>query len=933
MSIFIADTSTQGTGGLTSATFTYPTKTYPNLKMNTNCGIYNSGDNTIKIFTNGIDALTIDASQKVSCDGSLITNVNYNNLTNKPDFSIYLTSANASSTYATISSLSSYLTTANASTTYATITSLSSYLTTANASSTYLTIANASSTYLTSANAGTTYATSANLTTTSNNLYTSSSNYTYTTSNICIDYNNHINRPNLSLYLTTANASSTYLTTATASSTYATITNLNTKENALTFNAPLTRTTNAIGLSYDASLGLNGTQLKVANPSLWVQRTNASGGATMDFTAGVGGINPTGTGFVGIGSTDPQQRLDVLGTINSSAGYTISAGSTANAGLTWNNFGVSAVACAGTAGSYSTSANAGDLVIRSDTGKQLILQNGSGSSGICLNSGNIGMGITNPLRKLHLNAPTDVGVYLQFTNLASGTTAGDGCIFGMDATTLNFALTNNENGDMYFLTNGTERMRIKNTGNVGIGLNNPNASYKLDVNGALNATEIYKSGINIRNHIYNNSGNNHGDASDFNTPTEFGYHYIMGNTNGPGVNGAGQYYSWIIGLGANYAWTGAGSYGCQFALPRNVGNPYLCVRYKENNGLGSWNKISAGYADNVPASGITGQTGMWTSATRPGPYRLYRRDDNSDYSVQTYWTGSRWRLYGYNGDSAHADTHTGYADSAGTAYGISSSDSTIGGVRLFSDGYGANISMNSWKWWCFGTGFGNVIALSSPVDYRYCFPTQSGYALQNMSDERIKKQIKRIKGEKALEQLLLLEPIEYQHCKDKDADLKIGLRAQQVKKHFKNLVCDNNEEFVANILSNGKIDNRIITLEKDISNIINIDDKIKIVMDNPDGKEIMLNSSDNKYKRRYAKVIKIISNFSFEIDGDIDVEKVIENIFVFGTLAKDIHTIDYNSVFTLNVCATQELYKMIKEQQTLISNLQAELTEIKAKLN
>ena len=50
-----------------------------------------------------------------------------------------------------------------------------------------------------------------------------------------------------------------------------------------------------------------------------------------------------------------------------------------------------------------------------------------------------------------------------------------------------------------------------------------------------------------------------------------------------------------------------------------------------------------------------------------GVTRLYRRDNNSDYSVQTYWTGSRWRLYGYQGDSNHADTHVGYADSAGNA--------------------------------------------------------------------------------------------------------------------------------------------------------------------------------------------------------------------------------------------------------------------------
>lgn len=83
----------------------------------------------------------------------------------------------------------------------------------------------------------------------------------------------------------------------------------------------------------------------------------------------------------------------------------------------------------------------------------------------------------------------------------------------------------------------------------------------------------------------------------------------------------------------------------------------------------------SGSAGSVPASGITGQTGMWTSTVRPGPYRLYRRDDNSNYSVQTYWTGSYWRLYGYSGDSGHADTQVGYADNAGYATSAGSASS------------------------------------------------------------------------------------------------------------------------------------------------------------------------------------------------------------------------------------------------------------------
>lgn len=53
-----------------------------------------------------------------------------------------------------------------------------------------------------------------------------------------------------------------------------------------------------------------------------------------------------------------------------------------------------------------------------------------------------------------------------------------------------------------------------------------------------------------------------------------------------------------------------------------------------------------------------------------GVTRLYRRDSNSDFSVQTYWTGSRWMLYGYQGDGGHAGCQVSLADnatSAGTA--------------------------------------------------------------------------------------------------------------------------------------------------------------------------------------------------------------------------------------------------------------------------
>ena len=129
-------------------------------------GFYNSQER-MRIQDNGNIAIgKTTASYLLDVNGSINGTTIYENGTSIS--SKYLTIANASSTYATITSLSNYLTTssasstylsiANASSTYATITSLSNYLTTSSASSTYATITSLSN-YLTTSSASSTYAT------------------------------------------------------------------------------------------------------------------------------------------------------------------------------------------------------------------------------------------------------------------------------------------------------------------------------------------------------------------------------------------------------------------------------------------------------------------------------------------------------------------------------------------------------------------------------------------------------------------------------------------------------------------------------------------------------------------------------------------------------------------------------------------------------
>lgn len=136
------------------------------------------------------------------------------------------------------------------------------------------------------------------------------------------------------------------------------------------------------------------------------------------------------------------------------------------------------------------------------------------------------------------------------------------------------------------------------------------------------------------------------------------------------------------------------------------------VRYRvwHSGNDGSGSGLDADTVDGLHSSSLV-QTGNNTSLNSDsrntrGVTRLYRRDGDSDYSVQTYWTGARWRLYGYNGDSGHADTHVGYADAAGSAphpntsnlngtYGSTADGTKIDTITVDADGHVTSITTGS----------------------------------------------------------------------------------------------------------------------------------------------------------------------------------------------------------------------------------------------
>jgi hypothetical protein len=117
-------------------------------------------------------------------------------------------------------------------------------------------------------------------------------------------------------------------------------------------------------------------------------------------------------------------------------------------------------------------------------------------------------------------------------------------------------------------------------------------------NGGTNATTALAANNNIASW---GQLTQHAVYTDFNAAQKWGVTFIQSTTNGPGVNSAGQYYSLMLSLGSEYSWGSANVYAMQMAIPRNVTSPYVTIRYKEGGadtaGWGSWQKISAGYAD------------------------------------------------------------------------------------------------------------------------------------------------------------------------------------------------------------------------------------------------------------------------------------------------------------------------------------------------
>ena len=96
----------------------------------------------------------------------------------------------------------------------------------------------------------------------------------------------------------------------------------------------------------------------------------------------------------------------------------------------------------------------------------------SSQSNSIITSEFVGIGLDHPAYRLHLFENSSSHMYLNFSNLTTGNSTGEGVLLGIDSNE-DFRVHSYEDNDLRFYTNNEFRMILKNDGKLGLGIQNP----------------------------------------------------------------------------------------------------------------------------------------------------------------------------------------------------------------------------------------------------------------------------------------------------------------------------------------------------------------------------------------------------------------------------------------------------------------------------
>jgi hypothetical protein len=178
-----------------------------------------------------------------------------------------------------------------------------------------------------------------------------------------------------------------------------------------------------------------------------------------------------------------------------------------------------------------------------------------------------------------------------------------------------------------------------------------------------------------------------------------------------------------------------------------------------------------------------------------------------------------------------------------------------------------------------------------------------------------------INDDSALQCILAINPKTYKYIdKLERGDKRVyGFIAQQIKEIIPEAITIQ-KSYIPNIMLLANYYNNIITLPSQPAYIIKENDKIKCI--------------DKNNREILVVVVNVIDELTFLIKhiDDKDIYTDIK-IFVYGIEVDDFHTLDKTYIFTLNVCATQELHRRMEAQNIIINSQENRIKDLVSKVD